>query len=756
MNSTRQGGRLNMIGRQPLSAGLCLVALALVVASAYVGASYVYQEWSYDRHHENVDRVFRITQRLQLGTIGTVEYATLPGPVAENLVADIDGVLPARLYHPQPAPVVASTAAVNYEPRLFMADPSLLSVFTIPLSAGDPVGALREPRTIIISEEAAERYFPGADPMGRTLRYENAIDLTVTGVLAPAAMRSHVDFDMLISMGTRAEVLALAGIQEDWITSWIWNPYATYVRLADDVSIDALVNTELPAFIQRYMSFDDSQTGFLMQPVTDIHLYSSLEGELQPNGSALSVGLAALGMGLVVLFGAIAFVTAARVRRKPVDTEAGPTAPSLVSFGLIGLVAGGVAAGVAPWLGSLLAPGSVPPTPTVSGSLMMVAAAVVLALGLGWWATRSLQERHNEEAQTRKGPYAAAGLQLVVALTALVAMLFIHQQLSFVDGHSLGFDLDHAYVLPIAGNADLMSDRDALKAAIDDVEGVVATSLVSAVPTQSNYTMRRFRAEDRFYSAEAAVFYTDEDFMEALDLQLIAGGDVTGELPYQEYLVNSELVAQLGWDPEYAIGKQFAVGESFGVVSGVLENFHFEPLDKRVVSMTALVEPEEAGYLIVRVDPEAPLDQVQAGLTAVWNERSADRPFLMESLAQEARAPFVSERFNVRLLTGITALLLLMVGISLGVSSGYAGNGLTGSQRRRRFLLLGLVSLAVAMPVGYAMAHAWATNAFAYVAFSNGWLYLASGVLLSGIAVWFAMRNRSSAPAPITATPTAA
>jgi putative ABC transport system permease protein len=93
--------------------------------------------------------------------------------------------------------------------RLFgvAVDPEFLDIFDLPFVAGDARSAFAEPRSAIITREAAAKLFGSDDPIGKTILIGNAIDTTVTGVVDAISEPSHMGrsaqaplpFDLLAS-----------------------------------------------------------------------------------------------------------------------------------------------------------------------------------------------------------------------------------------------------------------------------------------------------------------------------------------------------------------------------------------------------------------------------------------------------------------------------------------------------------------------------------------------------------------------------
>src|SRR5690606_8537280 len=122
---------------------------------------------------------------------------------------------------------------------------SLFEVFTVPLLRGD-TNALKAPRSIILSEALAGKYFGETDPISKTIRFEGVVDLTVTGVFTEQPAQSHLKFNALISFASLHQMVGKSMQQ-----TWVWNPCWTYILLRSGIK-PAQIEQAFPAFVQKH------------------------------------------------------------------------------------------------------------------------------------------------------------------------------------------------------------------------------------------------------------------------------------------------------------------------------------------------------------------------------------------------------------------------------------------------------------------------------------------------------------------------
>lgn len=180
LNSPKSSFRklLNQRGFTLINVG----GLGLGVTCFLLIALFVTDELSYDRYHENADRIYRIAVHVVMDG-NESDMASAAAPVAQGLVDEIPEVEAATRLVRSGAPVLRYGDKAFSEERLYWADSTVFDVFTIPFIQGDPGTALSEPWTLLLTRSMVEKYFPDEDPVGKILEMDGRQDYVVTGVV---------------------------------------------------------------------------------------------------------------------------------------------------------------------------------------------------------------------------------------------------------------------------------------------------------------------------------------------------------------------------------------------------------------------------------------------------------------------------------------------------------------------------------------------------------------------------------------------
>jgi len=168
-----------------------ILGLSIGFTSAIFIALFVNDEFSFDRYHQNADNIYRVAHNWNSGEKIT-PWARTSAPLAPKLAEGFPEILEVVRIRKNPRTDLLAYGTKRFnEESLIFADSNVFKVFSFPLKDGNPDDALRNINSILITERMAHKYFGSEDPMGKLLRYNNSIDLMVTGILEEIPANSH-------------------------------------------------------------------------------------------------------------------------------------------------------------------------------------------------------------------------------------------------------------------------------------------------------------------------------------------------------------------------------------------------------------------------------------------------------------------------------------------------------------------------------------------------------------------------------------
>src|ERR1700733_1427782 len=255
-----------------------IFGLAIGLATCLLILLYVWDELSYDKYNEKADRIYRVDGDIKFGGNHFV-LAVAPDPMGSVLKKDFPQVEQYMRFRAYGGLLVKKGSQNINEERVIYADSSLFDVFTLPMIQGDSKTALVEPKSLVITESTAKKYFNTTDVVGKNMVINDTSNFKITGVIKDIPTQSHFNFDFFVSLSTN---------DESRQNNWVSNNFNTYIVLKKGVDPKQLAS-QFGALVTKYMgpqvkqlmniTMDDfTRSGnfdtYNLTPLTSIHLHS--------------------------------------------------------------------------------------------------------------------------------------------------------------------------------------------------------------------------------------------------------------------------------------------------------------------------------------------------------------------------------------------------------------------------------------------------------------------------------------------------
>lgn len=217
--------------------------------------TYILNEISYDRYNKNAENTYRVTRSFNNADgVVSLNLSTVSPPFGYYFPTAFPEIKKmTRLLNSGTTPFKYKEKLIN-EPDVYFADENLFNVFTLDVVKGNPASALKEPFSVMLSEDVAKKYFGNEDPMNKVLRANNQFDVKVTGVYKAFPPNSFMHPGTLVSFNTLRDS-AVYG-EEGLRTNWGNNSFFTFLVLPDHYDPKKL-ETRFPAFLDKHMSMTE-------------------------------------------------------------------------------------------------------------------------------------------------------------------------------------------------------------------------------------------------------------------------------------------------------------------------------------------------------------------------------------------------------------------------------------------------------------------------------------------------------------------
>jgi putative ABC transport system permease protein len=752
--------------------------LSLGLACFTLIGLWVKDEVSYDLFHNKADRIYRIA-----GTFtdesGQFDQAVTCIPLAPALVNDLPEVENALRIDTNDAIVKQGDKQFS-EDYILGVDPSFFDIFSFKLLKGNPATALAEPYNIILSESMAKKYFGEKDPLGESLRifqYDpdgQGAEFKVTGVIEDCPHNSHFRYNFLFSFKTIEAVNRNAFGYEGWFN----NSYYTYVLLKPEASQEQL-RTKLSTFLEKYIGNEMKKNkvywSYFLQPLRDIHLKSQLRYEIMATSSVAYVTVFGTIGFIVLLLACINYINLTtayagdRFKEVGVRKVMGAYRNQLVGQHLFEswiLALASLALSIA-WIEIAR-----PLFESLTGKEVMglyrlevVFALIIIASGVGLLSGiyPSIVLSSFKTVNVLKGQFTSGTtgvwlrkslvvFQYSITIVLIVSILVTQMQLRFIRQKDLGYNEENLLILSVNGSREVTRGYQAFKNALLTNPAItgMATSSSMIAGGLGNSIATIEDASGKRINGTIFMNGVDADYLETFGMKLISGRNFVKDSRADSlgFIVNETTTRSYGYrNPAEAIGKELAFGEQKGQIIGVVSDFHYNTLHKKIEPTTMHLWRGGFSRIAVR------MNNVTQGLDVVtdaWKKHFPNSVLEYSFAEERIESMYQSEQRFSKIFVIFAALSLAIACLGLFALVSYSvkirtkeigirkvlGASVTGivSMLSREFIVLVLIACFIAIPAGYYFMQQWLQN-FVYRVGIGAEIFVISGAIAMLIAM---------------------
>jgi len=770
-----------------------VAGLGLGIAAFILIFEYVAFERGVNMFHKNLPTLYRMLESRPTGDV-YVQMAPAIAPLVKKEFNEVkafcrvaegsaNGIITIE------NPGKKSSVQTFREDALAYADASFFTLFTFSMLSGNPQTALSETNTIALSALRAKKYFGSEKVIGRTLTVNNQFGktlYTVSAVYEDMPENSDLEFDAILSLQTLANPANLNGNGWARLDGFDGSYVTNFFQLTDHSDYSAL-EKKINTLKQKLDSQDKSK--FVLQPMANIHLGSSMDDTYQTSGSLSFVYLLS-GIAILILviawFNYINLSTAASLKRAKevgVRKVVGAGRFQLINqflgesfllniigfavalllvysvqknfndftqknFSLEGLLAdpSWIAAAALLILGALLSGSYVAFSVTSLQPVQILKGASGLKLNAGKdnWLRKIL-----------------VVLQFSVSVILIISTLVLYRQLQFMQNKDLGFKADQRLVIngPQLGNGKTLETSSTL---LDDQ--------VSALPYVKNLSHTGIVPGD-YYSFNAsgivkqgekqdnakkgyAMGIIDDRYLSIFQIGLVAGRNFTVREAEQAWeksgklMINESAARQLGFEsPQKAAGAIISWGQPFEIV-GVVKDYNHQGLQKAIDPIVFM--PRRSGGKLVLQLPTTNMQTQLKKLESLYKAAYPGNPFEYYFVDQKYNEQYKTEKqySQVFALASMLAIFIACLGLfglasymteqrtkEIGVRK-VLGASIAGilALVSKDFLRLVIISIVIACPIAGYLMQKWLQD-FAYQTDIAWWMFAGAGGLVIFIAV---------------------
>ena len=750
--------------------------LAIGLASCFLIALYIQFELGYESFHENKESIYRYIPRYKSES-GDVRMQTWtpPGfaPAMADHFAEIENF--SRFTTLDDEPLMKMGDIILPPSTLSLADVAFFDIFSFNLLRGESTKVLTNPFSVVISEEIAENFFEGEDPVGQTITYDNTYDLTVTGVFANIPSNSHLQFSYLLPFETIGDVVERQfGMPKEQFLNDLesWN-YSAYFQITQGVNASQLEKNIDEYFTTlRKRDYNPDVLGDWLQPLNDIHFTTGIRGD-EANGNKNNIYIFSAIAFFILVIACFNFMNLSTARAMKRAKEVGVrkvmgAQKGQLIYQFLGetILLTFVSLVIAIIFLELIVPVfngamglSLTPSYLNNPLFLLILIGVGLLTGVIAGGYPAFYLSSFETARVLKESASQSGksglrqvltiMQFAIAAFLIIGTFVIYEQTNYLQNKSLGFNKEQIiYFYPpltVTGSMDVFTNNLKANSSIkqvtrsNGVPGYASSHWSYAIPEVDN-------------SININTLIIDFNFIDAYDIEVVEGRGLSPEFASDSsdsYLINETAARQMMMANPIGMSIQALDGHDVGKIVGVVKDFHYKSLHQPIEPLVLRYDMNNAYAWSIKFSN----DNLQQNLNVVeeeWKKIAPDYPFNYSFLDDSLNQLYQAEQ-NTGWLISVFSMLAIFIACLglLGLTSfmteqrkkeigvrkvlGASVPGIVALLGRDFVKLVG-VAILIRVPFAWWAMNVWLED-FAYKTEINPLLYIVSGILLLVIAL---------------------
>ena len=723
---------------------LNILGLTIGITSALFLIIYVSDEVSYDRFHENADRIYRVSSKItEPDDQFTWIFAQIPfGP---QVVKDYPEVQSFVRFIPMNRSLFKYEDKEFNEENFFYVDSTLFDIFTYKVIKGEVKTALLDPKKIILTEKIAARYFGNSDPIGKILT-TGTNTFEVTGVIEDVPENSHFSFDAVSSRNNLPKQLG------SWGNFGVFT-YLLFPENFDVKSFETKIQGMYDAYMKTIFESMKIKIEYILVPLTKIHLYSTNASEPKPTGSITYVYIFAIVALFLILIAAMNYMNLATARstrrarevglRKVVGSRRAPLVFQFLSesilFTVISLIISIIILIVLLPKFNLLAGKAFDLHVIYSPVVLLTLTGVIIVVGILGGSYPAFFLSRFSPVTVLKGEITqgSAGslfrkilvvIQFTVSVIMIICTLVVFTQIKYLKTMDQGFDQSNVIGLQL-NDRNMIRKYPALKEILLENPNInYVTSTNSAVGEGSGKVIFNVETDQGMTQKGVNFAVVDHDFIDALGIKIVSGRDFQRDMPSDTLtgvVVNETFANRMGW--QEPIGKKVELGDANTIrarVIGVMKDYHQTGMYNGIESLLLVYRPlNNIIYIkLSGIETQPTIEFIESK----WKEVFPDQPFTYTYLSERFNRQFEADEKRGLIFTIFTILAILIACLGLfglasymveqrtkeiGIRKVFGANEVIILRLvARDFLILVTLGIVIAVPVAYYFMSNWLEN----------------------------------------------
>ncbi len=749
--------------------------LSLGITIVLLIGLWVHDELTFDKNHDNYDNISQVMMWRTRNGKKAIRYA-MPYPLGDELREkygeDFKHVVMSSFHGDN----ILSFKDKNLSLRSGFMESGALSMFSLDMIYGNWDG-LNNPNSIVLSETASKAFFGTENPLGKTMKVNNELNVLITGVYRDIADNATLKgLDFIVPWELYSMLYPWVKTAKD-NNLWGNNSYQLYVQVADGSTMTS-VNGRIKDVIYNNVSeySRKSQPELVLHPMKNWHLRSNWKNGVNAGGFIQYVWLFGIIGLFVLLLACINFMNLStaqsekRAKEVGIRKTVGSSKYQLInqflseSF-LVVLVAFIVAIIMVfmamPWFNQLSHKQIVFPFKSVAFWVMSIAFILFTSILAGSYPAlylssfrpvKVLKGTFKTGKSTTSFRKALVVVQFTVSVILVIGTIVVEKQVDYSKNRPIGYNMNSLIMIEKTTN-NFDGKYNVIRNGLINSGAVVEMAESSSPLTDVWSTNGGFEWKDKDpnFITSIATNSVSHDYGKTVGWDLVQGRDFSRTFATDStaFILNEAAVKYMGL--EDPVGKTIRWNNEehqvIGVVKDILAVSPFEP----VLQTVYMINYPNTNWIELKLNPERSITSSLSAVETILSKHVANVPFDYQFVDDTFAEKFEAVE-RIRKLSTIFAIFAIFIScLGLFGLASYVAEQRTKEIGVRKvvgasvfnlwqllskdFVKLVMLSIIVATPLAYYGVIKWLNN-YTYRTEVSWWVFAIAGIGAIGITLF--------------------
>lgn len=755
-----------------------IIGLAIAITCLFLFIFWISFEQSFENCYRNSGRIYKLIEEERLKD-GIIYHNAYMDDMTNQLKNAFPQIEAATYLYSEMGSLAKGAEEDGVMVNISSTNEDFLRMFDFDYIQGSPQDIVRD-KTVIITEEAANKYWGNESPIGKKLLRFGKMSYTI-GAVVKVPKNTQLRFDIL-SLNNPFDKIG-----------------THYFMLKDKIVMSPTFQQQLSQFLT---TIRDTKNTLIVQPLKNVHLHSPKDitskeplGVAENYGNYTQVLFFWVAILLILFMAIINYVNTSiaramnRMKEVGVRKVVGANRKRLIErFLFESLFITAIAVIISMEFTKI----AFPDFSEIMGNrssldfniqtiLIAILICIIISVLSGGYAAFYLSSfkpslvlkggtKTGTKDRLRKG---LLFIQFFISITILISTAFIYKQISAIFNEETGMNRKNIIVL----DTGLWYEaEDFIKIIKKENPNIIDASMANCPPYNAPWAYSAVMWEGKNANSDEISFTQiscDHNYANTFGLELVKGEFIPPGLGWWQnvedkslnIVINESFALQMGIDNPIGVSIKYNMG--MGKIIGIVKDFNFKPLKEKIAPLFLSFNPEFNSKMYVNTtgkDKQATLEYLLTKYKEIkpgWSKR----PVVYYTVDDEYNKMYADELRTAKILSvfSIISFFLSLMGVFSMISFMIEKRSKEIAIRKingagiidiiklfcKDILKIGLVATIIAIPLCYIILQKW-LEGYVYRTSLSWWMFLLIPLILISticfiisIQIWSSTRKKA-------------